>query len=204
MSKIVEPMRGAAPRVDWQTVQRLRNLAEDHAEEVQESHWSPRWEELPVDATVVAERMGANVFWADLDEDGLDGFIYMPKGQTPEITINQKRHAKRRRFTTAHEAGHMMYARRVAAPSNTGFVDGDDTVSDEALKGEVKERGEEARLGTSEEEIYANAFAAALLMPRRTVERLHSTGTSVGRMARMFNVSDIAMTYRLENLGLSA
>ena len=51
-------------------------------------------------------------------------------------------------------------------------------------------------------EVQANMFAAALLMPEDATrfewERLHS----VKRMARRFNVSEEAMGYRLDQLGL--
>jgi hypothetical protein len=58
----------------------------------------------------------------------------------------------------------------------------------------------EARLGP--QPIYANAFAAALLMPRSLVRALRKSGQSPAQLARFFRVSEQAMNYRLQNLGI--
>jgi Zn-dependent peptidase ImmA (M78 family) len=69
-----------------------------------------------------------------------------------------------------------------------------------------------ASLATDREEIEANAFAAALLMPERlvleSVSRLLTTGQHTPEeltllLAREFEVSEAAMGYRLIKLGIT-
>ena len=55
--------------------------------------------------------------------------------------------------------------------------------------------------GSDPEEIYANQFAASLLMPREKVEEMHGT-LNTAALAYEFGVSAEAMHYRLVNLGL--
>ena len=50
--------------------------------------------------------------------------------------------------------------------------------------------------------MFANSFAANLLMPESVVEELHKQGFPDFRMAQKFGVSREAMQFRLENLNL--
>jgi Zn-dependent peptidase ImmA (M78 family) len=50
------------------------------------------------------------------------------------------------------------------------------------------------------DEIFANKFAAALLMPKEEVERLEHDGLSPALLALKFGVSEEAMNFRLDNL----
>src|SRR5262249_13052228 len=99
----------------------------------------------------------------------------------------------RQRFTCAHELGH--YVKRSAA--------GDDAWE------YVEHRNLLASQGTNSEEIYANQFAASLLMPEEAVRKLHDelkaqrgTPPPPAALAFEFGVSADAMQYRLVNLGL--
>jgi Zn-dependent peptidase ImmA (M78 family) len=76
----------------------------------------------------------------------------------------------------------------------------------------VNFRDRTASLATDREEIEANAFAAALLMPERlvleSVERVlgtkqHTPERLVRLLADDFQVSEAAMGYRLINLGIT-
>ena len=69
-----------------------------------------------------------------------------------------------------------------------------------------------ASLATDREEIEANAFAAALLMPERLVLEAvsqlltaahHTPETLTVLLAKKFEVSEAAMDYRLINLGIT-
>ncbi len=52
-------------------------------------------------------------------------------------------------------------------------------------------------------EVQANQFAAALLMPRNMVEEKFKAGiTDLANLAHLFRVSEEAMGYRLDQLGL--
>ena len=63
-------------------------------------------------------------------------------------------------------------------------------------------RGDLAAAGLDEDEIFANKFAAELLMPRGEVQAWRGSGATVAELAFKFRVSDDAMRYRLTNLGL--
>ena len=51
-------------------------------------------------------------------------------------------------------------------------------------------------------EIQANQFAAALLMPADLVRAAFAKCQDLGELARLFNVSEAAMGFRLDRLGL--
>jgi Zn-dependent peptidase ImmA (M78 family) len=108
-------------------------------------------------------------------------------GQDPEIYVNAGDSDNRQRFSCAHEIGH--YLKRVTGRK-------DDTW------GYIDRRGPSASGGTNADEIYANQFAAELLMPEERVRDLHQT-LSPAAMAVEFDVSLGAMKFRLENLRLT-
>lgn len=75
----------------------------------------------------------------------------------------------------------------------------------------VQFRDEVSSLAVDPEEMDANAFAAALLMPEAQVVKhvraeiaagVTARGRLVSRLAKAFNVSAEAMGYRLINLGV--
>jgi Zn-dependent peptidase ImmA (M78 family) len=96
-------------------------------------------------------------------------------------------HPNRQRFTCAHEIGH--YLRRKRTGARGRFVDYRDTL---------------AGLGTDVEEIYANQFAAALLMPAHLVHKGYKVDErSSEDLAWELGTSAQAMNVRLRNLRLA-
>lgn len=161
--------------------------AEKRAEELLNRGWwtdSLRSSPLPVEPTEVAQRLGIRVRTDSLPADQSGKIEYRHNGSAV-ITLNAFDHPNRRRFTCAHEIGH--YLRRDEDGRDGGYVDYRDTL---------------AGLGVNSEEIYANQFAAALLMPAHLVKRFSSAGESAERMARTFGTSVQAMSLRLRNLRL--
>lgn len=159
-------------------------------------------EDLPIDATRVAELFDANVFWDDLSFDSeLDGFVVVRPNGSANITVNAHHGINRRRFTIAHEFGHAIRTRakdRLDGGEAFGFVDDRDTISEDR----EFHRDGLATQGTDPEERYANGFAASLLMPAQEVRSFHRENYSAREMARIFRVSESAMIFRLKNLGL--
>jgi Zn-dependent peptidase ImmA (M78 family) len=140
---------------------------------------------IPVDPVVVARLAGLRVLEdATLDSNILGALIKEPH-QEPLIMLNANDPLNRRRFTCAHEIGH--FVRRAATPEPYTTIDFRDATST---------RGEE------DEEIYANEFAACLLMPDEDVKRLAKEGLGDLEMSIRFGVSREAMHFRLKNLGL--
>lgn len=140
---------------------------------------------LPVDPVHIAEILGLNVFAASIGSD-VSGMLRQEAGnEAPEIYLDINDPPVRRRFSCAHELGH--YMRHVGNAGEIAFVD---------------YRDGRSRRGDDAEEIFANNFAANLLMPEARVLEQWEAAPSPVILAREFNVSLDAMTFRLKNLRL--
>lgn len=111
--------------------------------------------------------------------------IKQPGYDDPEIHLNEKDSRNRQRFTCAHEIGH--YVKRSAAGN------------DGKLWKYVDRRDDLASQGSDLEEIFANQFAANLLMPKDLVQRMKEE-RSVATLGFEFGVSSDAINFRLDNL----
>jgi Zn-dependent peptidase ImmA (M78 family) len=161
-----------------------RRDAERDAQELLLTAWSPDGQDvpLPVDPIRIARRLGIQVYTVVLEE-GMSGMLIKRPGEDPEIYLNGNDSANRRRFTCAHELGHY-YSRVASGAENWECIDRRDPL---------------ASKGVNRDEIYANQFAASLLMPKhlvKTMEKEYSRAT----LAYKFGVSADAMSYRLTNL----
>lgn len=146
----------------------------------------PRAVQLPIDPIRIADALGIDVYTARM-QAGVSGTLEKVSGSDPVIYLDQDDSLNRQRFTCAHELGH--YVKRTAhGDGDYDFVDYRDQL---------------ASTGTRQEEVYANQFAAALLMPEELVRAEHRRGSGPVRPALRFGVSDDAMGYRLQNLGLA-
>jgi len=140
---------------------------------------------LPVDPVRVARALGIDVLDAPLSPD-VSAALVKEAGQDPSILLNSIDSLNRQRFSCTHEIGH--FVRRRDGLDEYEYVDYRNTFSS---------------TGQDPEEVYANNFAACLLMPEDHVKRLHREGLSDVQMALRFDVSREAMEYRLKNLGLA-
>lgn len=151
------------------------------AKEVLNTLWDGQ---LPVRPEVIATSMGMRVFGRpDFDVSGMVELT----NQGPVITFNSSDAAVRRRFTIAHEVGHYALGHLRA--------------------GHIKFRDPASHFSSSTnsvEEREANRFAAELLMPENTLKyAVERKGfRSIDDLASLFGVSQVAMKYRLENLGM--
>jgi Zn-dependent peptidase ImmA (M78 family) len=144
----------------------------------------------PVDVESVAQRLGAQVVYDDLEDD-VSGFLLREKGIST-IAINKQHHPNRQRFTLAHECGHLFLHAK----------EGDRLWLDKTLFFR-----DDSKSGDHFSEIQANQFAAGLLMPEELLKAsLGESGpvddVDVVRLALKFQVSERAMTVRLISLGL--
>jgi Zn-dependent peptidase ImmA (M78 family) len=167
--------------------------AEDDARAILRAAWAaaeggdPR---LPVDPFVIAQELGLKAYSANLDQ-GVSGMLVKRAGEDAEIYVHAADSSNRQRFTCAHELGH--YVKRSAAGDSAWeYVERRDLLTSQ---------------GTDPDEIYANQFAAALLMPREAVETRfraleNPSVTGAAALAVEFGVSVDAMQYRIKNLGL--
>jgi Zn-dependent peptidase ImmA (M78 family) len=138
---------------------------------------------IPVDPVKIARTLGLLIYASELDDD-VSGVLVKQNGGIPAIHLNVRDAPVRQRFSCAHEIGHFW---RRGAVDNFGYVDKRDAL---------------ASAGTDPEEIYANRFAAELLMPAQYVRDLATQGAKPESLAARFGVSLDAMRYRFFNLGL--
>ncbi len=152
------------------------------AEQLLKSTW---FSGIPVDPVAIARRSGVNVVYAPLDEETLGAFLKRPN-ETPTILINESDHENRKRFTCAHELGH--YNKRKDEKGEFHTID---------LRSPL------SSTGSDPEEVYANEFAASLLMPADDLKIFLQFGLSDEELAERFKVSREAMEYRIVNLLIS-
>lgn len=155
-----------------------------------------------VDIKAVAHRYGIEVIEHNFNtdpfsDDSVSGTLVI-KGDKKTIGVDTSHLPKRKRFTIAHELGHYFLGH--------GKKDG------VMLDTFTLYRNNISKEGTQKQEVEANAFAAALLMPKTEVinmlEKYYAEygETNVVKiieeMADYFEVSQISMAIRLNRLRL--
>jgi len=144
---------------------------------------------LPVDPQKIAEAWGARVEEiedSEFNNEGLSGIAVL-KNNVPRIYFNPKDHPNRQRFTIAHELAH-----HILGHTKEGERHRDNVESYSSGAMDIRE-------------IHANKFAAQLLMPERAI-RFYITRkgvTTALELAKIFNVSEAAMQWRLREIGLT-
>lgn len=148
---------------------------------------------LPIDVFLIANNKGIDIIPGDLGD--ISGLLFRD-GSRITIGVNQNHSETRKRFTIAHEIGHLI-------------LHGDQPLHVDKVFA-VKLRSHVSSEAVDLEEIEANAFAAELLMPTEMVRQKilglaevldYEKDGAILKMAKEFNVSQQAMTIRLINLG---
>ena len=156
-------------------------------------------DELKIDVKVLAKKMGLEVSAKSMPDD-VSGLLVI-EDSLGKIAYNRTNSKPRIRFTIAHEIGHYHLKH-----SRTGSL----FIVQVSI---TKYRNARSSAGTDWQEREANAFAAALLMPRHLVKREYArysfdpfdvNNDDMEKMAKSFNVSKQAMAIRLSNLGYLA
>jgi Zn-dependent peptidase ImmA (M78 family) len=150
----------------------------------------------PIDVRWIAKTLGISIVERpQLSKAGygtISGLLLRREGSTICI-INRDHAPTRRRYSIAHEIGHF-----TLHPPEEAYID-------------VAARSDRSSDGTDPREIEANAFAAVLLMPEQQLRQrvpgpldisFENDAEKVSHLAKEFDVSTMAMTYRLLNLGL--
>ncbi|MCD2190990.1 ImmA/IrrE family metallo-endopeptidase [Actinomycetospora soli] len=159
--------------------------------------YGPR--EVPVDVEQLAKSCGVDVVPQHFEDGDVSGMLLREDGVAPVIGVNTAHSRVRQRFTIAHELGHW------------SLHPGRLVIFDRPMR--INRRDSVSAMATDREEIQANAFAAALLMPERLVRQRVSDlppaqrrdpEAAAGELARSFDVSRLAMSFRLVNLGLAS
>lgn len=153
--------------------------------------------EPPVPVEELAVKMGLQVVRAPAS--GSESAFLIRDSNRVIIGVNSRQSRRRQRFSIGHEIGHWR------------MHDGRPLIVDHSIR--INKRDDVSSAATDSEEIEANAFAAALLMPRAWVQSLADQYLEYGvndredlvqRLAGVFDVSTEAMRFRLINLGIFA
>jgi Zn-dependent peptidase ImmA (M78 family) len=152
----------------------------------------------PTPITKLANAEGILLVEEPFRDDEVSGVLLREPGHTT-IIVNAANANVRQRFTIAHEIGHYKLHK------GTVYLDG---------RARINFRDGRASMATDSEEIEANTFAAALLMPTEWIRTAFESVVRQGAvnsedelaeiLAGRFVVSRQAMQIRLVNLGLVA
>lgn len=156
----------------------VKEKAAKDAAEVLSAYWGSR---VPVLPETLARDLGMSIAYVHLRE-GISGMLQVEPGIDPVIYIDQRESEQRQRFTIAHELGHF-FERKNRGETDYNFID---------------RRG--GRYDAHE--LYADEFAANLLMPEAAIRQFRTQGLGTLQMARKFGVSPMAMQIRLRRLGI--
>ena len=141
---------------------------------------------IPVDPVVLANKIGVRVSNAVFSDPTLAGMV-AKRGDQSSILVKDDDALNRKRFTVAHELGHMLLHLQI---DDGEFIDNIDHLRTSGLN------------GNNSPEAEANQFAAALLMDSELVKQCWPAVQSSDSMADIFKVSQEAMEIRLHHLGL--
>lgn len=147
----------------------------------------------PVPVDRLAKKLGARLSYQPFSgSDDVSGLLYRD-GTRTIIGVNSAHAPTRQRFTIAHELGHLLLH-----PGRPMILD----------RARVNLRDSVSSMATDSQEIEANQFAAALLMPRdfllAELKRLPAKQSDllIEGLAQKFDVSREAIRHRLVNLGI--
>jgi Zn-dependent peptidase ImmA (M78 family) len=149
----------------------------------------------PVPVEQIAVDEGAQVVRSP--SSGQESGFLLRDGHRTLIGLNSRDTDRRQRFTIAHELGHLHLHK------------GRPLIVDHSVR--VNRRNDVSSAATDREEIDANAFAAALLMPEKFImEAVHrhldrgivTQDELTQQLANEFEVSAQAMSWRLINLNI--
>lgn len=132
----------------------------------------------PVPLKKVAESLGYSIVEFEPQTDDakdISGAVFY---EQKKIVVNASEPEARKRFTIAHEIGHIRL--------------------EHANESHIDYRNQEK----TPKEIHVNKFAAALLMPKSEFKRVYKALRNIYETAIYFGVSEESASYRAANLGL--
>lgn len=164
-------------------------LSETEARRYLNEHWATDAGVLrfPVNPFEIAKKLDIQVSYRTGFPDDISGLLLRDSAEEPIISaINVGRPHTHQRFTMAHELGHY------ALLEHTGEL--------EKPMGFVERRSELSAAGKDPVEIFANQFAAELLMPEGAIYFYVQDGKTFTELRDIFDVSEAALKFRLKNL----
>ena len=154
-----------------------------------------------VDVRSLARALGATIKEEASDSD-VSGALFREHGNIL-IGVNSSHSETRKRFTIAHELGHLiLHDDPVRIDHHYMEIGQRSRMKPVAQRNQISSEARDPR------EIEANRFAAALLMPTEFLERslrglrLPLTSKEIAELSNQYGVSTQAMVFRLINLGV--
>ena len=158
------------------------------ADQVLEAYWDIDY--FPVNPFKIAVDMGIKLKLVSFPkEEKVSGALLKEEGYPAIIGIEKDEPRSRQRFSCAHELGH--YVSRIERKETNNkyrYID---------------YRSPSSSSGKEPEEIFANQFAAHLLMPNDFIRRSVKKGYSIYWIAETFGVSLESVKHKLNYLRLS-
>lgn len=150
--------------------------------------------QTPIPIREIARQIGLTIRPYDWGDD-VSGVLVIDQGKGT-IGYDPTESSVRQRFTIAHELGHFI----LHGTKDELFVD---------KEFKVMFRNQRSSTGELKREQEANAFAASILMPvDLLVTEIENHAydmtdeSAIKKLAKIFDVSQLAMTYRIANLNL--
>lgn len=140
------------------------------------------------------ESFGVKVYYSDMQSfknpNDISGYSRVNKKGLPEIVVNGNQSEARRRFTIAHELGHViMHWRWLNQPG-------------QRLDGNLQEvlfRKKNYNAADTLRESQANEFAAELLAPLELVKKESENFHNLSEFQKMFIKSSLANAFKISN-----
>lgn len=155
------------------------------ASDVLNAHWDGS---IPVKIVTIAREVGIQVYKSPNLDANTSGYCHIKDGEV-RIVVNQFENVNRRRFTVAHELGHIILGHLQDEPK--------------LFRSDSFDVFDSPKFASSKE-IEANKFAAEILMPTSAVLKYYRAQVvkNTESLASLFQVSTQAMYFRLKNLGV--
>lgn len=159
------------------------------ANDLLDSHWNGI---LPIDPFVIASSNLVNIQLdktLQSDQDGPFSSILLYENDQYIILLNALEHQNRQRFAASHALGHI-FCHHIGSDGSRSFRD------------PFSNLGGLSNLQMDYRETEANNFAAELLIPEKILKYLIRVRgiTDISELAKLFVVSEKAMSFRLNNL----
>ncbi len=179
-------------------MKQVQKIIDSHTESIIQElkvELSGYYDKYSLDIDAVCKKFGIKLLEAEFPNQ-LSGTLIKENGDWV-IAVNSLHAPTRRRFTVAHELGHFLAIQNESEIAldylerNGGVIKDNVSIN----RAEVDANEDDYQV-----ERQANHIAAAILMPDDKVLALNEEGLDVAEMARRFEVSESAMSYRLKSL----
>ena len=150
---------------------------------------------LPINPVRVANRLGIEVYAVTFDQSSIIGMV-QTKGGNAEIFVPESASPYRKRVAISHELGHYILHLTKEGAVKDGRMQ-DWPIDLFWSKEPAADASDDWIL-----EIEANWFAAELMMPSEFVRDEWTRNPSIQSLARVFDITEEAIGYRIADLNL--